>query len=73
MSGWDVVSVQGPNVRMLFQGSINVSFNIDDLRRGGSAKVESTNNSDPVEQFIYSTLNSSLLKGDVHLVNSYSC
>lgn len=68
VSGWEVVRVCGGDIQMKYKDDITASFNVDKLRRGGSAKVEIPNSSDPVHTFTYSTLTT--LKGDVPTVTS---
>lgn len=70
VSGWDVVKVDRTDVRMVFKGDIYVSFNVDELARGGFAKVDIVGESDVIQQFTYSALSSSVLKGDVRTVCS---
>src|SRR5271154_2962396 len=66
VSGWDVVSVEGTDIQMKYKDEIAVSFNLDNLRHGGLAKVDIPMTSDPVLTFTYSTLTT--LKGDVRTV-----
>lgn len=66
VSGWEVVRVFGRDIQMEYKNDITVSFNVDELRRGGSAKVEIPNTSDLVHTFTYSTLTT--LKGDIPTV-----
>jgi hypothetical protein len=66
VSGWDVVSVDGSNIKMLYKDEINVSFNVDNLNRG--ARVEIPAQSDVIQQFAYSALTPDLLKGDIRTV-----
>jgi len=63
-----VVKVDGGDVQMKYKDEVMLSFNVDQLRRGGVAKVEIPDASDPVLTFTYSTLAS--LKGDVPTVPS---
>jgi len=69
VSGWDVLRVDGMEVRMVFKGDIYVSFNVNELARGGSAKVDVNGSPDAVQQFTYSALTPSTLKGDVRTVH----
>src|SRR5216117_2779448 len=64
ISGWDIVHVNGTNVKMVFHGDMTVSFDIDNLARG--IKVDIQENSDPIQQFIYSA--HADLKGDTRTV-----
>ena len=68
VSGWDIKKIDGLNVNMAFRGDINVSFNIDQLGRGGNAKVEVPESSDTVQHFTYLALTSTPLTGDVRSV-----
>jgi hypothetical protein len=69
VSGWDVLRVDGVDVKMVFKGDIYVSFNVNELARGGSAKVDVIGSPDAVQQFTYSALSPSTLKGDVQTVH----
>ena len=67
ISGWDVVNVEGPNVKMMmYKDEINVSFNVDYLDRG--ARVEIPGQLDAIQQLTYSVLTADILKGDIRTV-----
>jgi len=68
VSGWDVLKVDGRDVKMAFKGDLIVSFHVDKLSRGERAKVEIPGNLDPVQQFTYSAFTPSILKGDIQTV-----
>jgi len=70
VSGWDILKVDGTNVRMSLRTDIIVSFDTTELARGGSATVELPSVIDPVQQFTFSALNQSALKGDVRSVST---
>jgi len=70
VSGWDVKKVEGANVKMTFRNEIVVSFNTEQLSHGGSANVESPAQLDPIQQFMYASLTSTNLKGDIRTVCS---
>ena len=53
---------------MVFKGDVNVSLHMDGYARRGSAKVDFAGPSDPVQQFTYSALAPSVLKGDIQTV-----
>ena len=66
VSGWDVVNVDGSNIRMVYKDEINVSFNVDNI--GRSTLVAIPPESDIIQQFTYSALTPNVLKGDVRTV-----
>ena len=68
LSGWEVKKVDGANVKMIFKNEIVVSFNANQLSRGNSATVGIPSQMDPVQQFMYSSLTPSILKGDIRTV-----
>lgn len=65
VSGWDVVSVDGPNIKMMYKDEINVSFNVDNLNRG--ARLEIPAQLDAIQRLMYSALTPNL-KGDIQTV-----
>jgi len=69
VSGWEVRKVEGVNVKMAFRNEVIVSFNTDLLSHGGSATVEIPPQMDPIQQFMYTSLTPSILKGDVRTVS----
>ena len=66
VSGWEVVRVNGADIQMKYKDDVAVSFNLDNLRRGGVAKVDIPGKSDPVTTFACSALTT--FKGDVRSV-----
>ena len=68
VSGWDVLSVDGSNVKMVYKDEIKVSFNVDNVGHG--ARVDISPESDTIQQFTYSALTPDLLKGDIRTVRS---
>jgi hypothetical protein len=68
VSGWEVKKVDGANVKMIFRNEIVVSFNANQLSRGDSATVGIPSQMDPVQEFMYSSLTPSILKGDIRTV-----
>ena len=68
ISGWEIKKVDGPNVKMSFRNEIDVSFNMNQLSQGNPAIIEPPSNIDPIQQFMFSSLTSQILEGDIKTV-----
>ena len=73
ISGWSITQVQGSKIEMILEKEVIISFDTQELAKGGSAKVRAPTEIDPIRQFSFSALTPKSLKGDVRKVDRILC
>ena len=69
VSGWKVTRVQGSTVEMVFEDEIAITFDVQEIGRGGSAIVKPLGVTDAIRQFTCSALTPDNLKGGLRQVH----